>query len=163
MTGKEIKKLYEFFKVPENIIRHMFKVKEVAEILAQKFLNKGIKVDIEAISKAALLHDCMRLEKDHALKMTKFLQKLGERKLARLVLMHDFFNVDRLKTWDEKIIYYADKRVAHDKVVSLHDRFEDGRKRNFKDNKNIEEVLRTEKKAQALEKEITKILGKPLI
>ena len=34
------------------------------------------------------------------------------------------------RTWEEKIVYYADKRVMHDKVVSLGQRLEEGHKRN---------------------------------
>ncbi len=31
---------------------------------------------------------------------------------------------DGLKTWEEKLVYYADKRVTHDKIVTLKERFE---------------------------------------
>jgi len=34
------------------------------------------------------------------------------------------------KTWEEKLVYYADKRVMHDKVVSLEERLKEGHKRN---------------------------------
>ncbi len=35
------------------------------------------------------------------------------------------------QTIEEKIVYYADKRVMHDKVVSLVERLEEGHKRNI--------------------------------
>ncbi|MBN1786802.1 MAG: HD domain-containing protein [Sedimentisphaerales bacterium] len=35
------------------------------------------------------------------------------------------------KTIEEKLVYYADKRVMHDKVVSLKERLEEGHKRNI--------------------------------
>lgn len=44
----------------------------------------------------------------------------------RLILDGD----NRPKTLNEKIIYYSDKRVMHDKIVSLKERAEDGHKRN---------------------------------
>jgi uncharacterized protein len=37
---------------------------------------------------------------------------------------------DKPQTWEEKIVYYADKRVMHDKVVPLKKRLEEGHKRN---------------------------------
>jgi hypothetical protein len=33
-------------------------------------------------------------------------------------------------TWEEKLVYYADKRVMHDKIVSLEERLTEGHKRN---------------------------------
>ena len=36
----------------------------------------------------------------------------------------------RPTSWEEKLAYYADMRVMHDKIVPLKDRLEDGHKRN---------------------------------
>ena len=33
-------------------------------------------------------------------------------------------------TWEEKLLYYADKRVMHEKIVSLKERLAEGHKRN---------------------------------
>ena len=48
--------------------------------------------------------------------------------IANLVKKHDFFAIDNLNTWEEKIMYYADKRVDGDNVVSLKKRFKEGNK-----------------------------------
>jgi len=37
---------------------------------------------------------------------------------------------ERPATWEEKLLYYADKRVMHDTIVPLKDRLEEGHKRN---------------------------------
>ena len=37
---------------------------------------------------------------------------------------------ERPETWEEKLVYYADKRVMHDRIVSLKDRLTEGHKRN---------------------------------
>ena len=37
---------------------------------------------------------------------------------------------ERPETWEEKLVYYADMRVRHDKIVPLRERLEDGHKRN---------------------------------
>jgi len=37
---------------------------------------------------------------------------------------------ERPTSWEEKLVYYADMRVMHDKIVPLKDRLEDGHKRN---------------------------------
>jgi uncharacterized protein len=52
--------------------------------------------------------------------------------VARVILAHGYAQVRTQhapKTWAEKIVTYADKRVKHDEIVSLKERFEDGRKR----------------------------------
>jgi hypothetical protein len=37
---------------------------------------------------------------------------------------------DRPRTWEEKLVYYADKRVMHDRIVPLRIRLEDAHRRN---------------------------------
>jgi uncharacterized protein len=37
---------------------------------------------------------------------------------------------ERPKTWEEKLVYYADKRVMHDKVVGLKERLQEAHDRN---------------------------------
>lgn len=37
---------------------------------------------------------------------------------------------ERPDTWEEKLVYYADMRVMHDKIVPLRQRLQDGHKRN---------------------------------
>lgn len=58
-----------------------------------------------------------------------FGQKYPE--MARVIAQHRYKAIldPGLDGWEEKIVYYADKLVAHDKVVSLKDRFEEGHKR----------------------------------
>lgn len=54
--------------------------------------------------------------------------------LASVVKKHRYMSLlsreDKPATWEEKIVYYADKRVMHEKIVSLKERLEEGHKRN---------------------------------
>lgn len=90
----------------------------------------------------------------HARGMHDILIKMNEPKLARLVEMHDFGQIDNLKTWDEKILYYADKRVDRDKIVPMEQRMAEGKKRNFKegDCEKSREIIMN--KLRKLEKEL---------
>ena len=38
---------------------------------------------------------------------------------------------EKPRSREEKLLYYADKRVMHDKIVSLKDRLAEGHKRNI--------------------------------
>ena len=54
--------------------------------------------------------------------------------LALTVKKHRYMAIldenERPTSWEEKLVYYADMRVRHDKIVSLKDRLEDGHRRN---------------------------------
>jgi hypothetical protein len=73
----------------------------------------------------------------HVLAAYNILKGLGEDELAVIVKKHGYNSLidekksERPQTWEEKIVYYADKRVMHDQVVSLAERLEDGRRRYF--------------------------------
>lgn len=98
-------------------------------------------------------------KKGHTKAMAEILYKIGEGILANLVEKHDFLVIDDLKTWEEKIIFYGDKRVDGDKIVSLEKRFKEGRKRNVKNKKEALLTDKIEKKIKKLEKEFIKNLG----
>jgi len=53
--------------------------------------------------------------------------------LAEVVARHDYSSIidpeHKPATWEQKLVFYADKRVMHDQVVTLRERFEDGRQR----------------------------------
>lgn len=46
--------------------------------------------------------------------------------LAQVILRHSLGDSANLATWEEKIVNYADRRVAHDQIVSVADRLEEG-------------------------------------
>lgn len=84
--------------------------------------------------------------------MACLLEKRGESYIGNLVRKHSFFKVSELKTWEEKIIYYADKRIKGDKIVALSERFNKNSKTTSR-----EKILK--KKVRLLENEFRKMLG----
>lgn len=54
--------------------------------------------------------------------------------LAKTIRRHRYVSLidedDRPETWEEKIVYYADKRAQHDKIVPLAVRLEDAHRRS---------------------------------
>lgn len=91
-----------------------------------------------------------------------FMEK-GYKNLAKVILKHKFvYILDKKfapKTWEEKIVYYADKRVKHDKIVSLKERISDGKQRNVRGKKALALSAKAEKKVYELEKEIFEKIG----
>ncbi|MBI5413160.1 HD domain-containing protein [Candidatus Peregrinibacteria bacterium] len=85
----------------------------------------------------------------------EILEKRGYGDMAQVVRRHKFIQVDEgFDTWEEKILYYADKRVKHDKVVTLEERLRDGKIRNVPEGRDGEHEKRLDRKNFELEKEI---------
>lgn len=95
----------------------------------------------------------------HERAMESYLQSINENNLARIVGKHGFVTVDQLKELDEKVLFYADKRIEGDQLVSLKKRFEEGRKRNLKPGENLEKIEQIEKKVYELESELEILVG----
>jgi len=162
-----IEQCYELLKqcrVPKHIVRHCEATADFAVELAKKISKRGIKVNVDFVHRACLLHDIMRVcdfrkpiddifdepitEKDrekwrqlsqrhkglrHEDAACEFL-KAEYPEIALAIKKHAYKSLldEKLKppTIEEKIVYYADKRVMHDKVVPLAERLEEGHSRN---------------------------------
>ncbi len=98
----------------------------------------------------------------HEKAMANYLEKRKFFYHSGLVAKHGFFEISNLLNLEEKILYYSDKRVEHDKVVSLKERFAGGRKRNFDPEKDGQIIKRTENQVYKLEKELSKLLGEDI-
>ncbi|QQR83615.1 tRNA (adenosine(37)-N6)-threonylcarbamoyltransferase complex ATPase subunit type 1 TsaE [Candidatus Peregrinibacteria bacterium] len=68
----------------------------------------------------------------------EYFTKLGFTETAEAIRLHRFTAVleepHAFNTLEKKLVHYADKRCAHDQIVSLHERFQDGRERYKKFN-----------------------------
>ena len=95
---------------------------------------------------------------DHSVAGCKYLNSKGERKIALIVKKHKFDAViDPVcypKSLEEKITTYADKRVLHNKIVSLKERFQDGEIRYNPKHENMEIQTKIQKRYFILEKEL---------
>ncbi len=116
------------FKVPLHILLHSEMVRKVALSVAVCLNRAGIPIDSAAVDRAALLHDLCKMDAltsggDHALMAQEELSRLGYPFIGDIVGQHV-----RLKSLDineAMVVNYADKRVMHDRIVSLPERFED--------------------------------------
>lgn len=90
----------------------------------------------------------------HEEAMYDVLIKDNQTSIARPVKMHGFKSVFTLSSWEEKILFYADKRVKHDTIVSLSERLKDGRERYPQPKAELGKIEKTEKAIYQLEKDI---------
>ncbi|MAE42934.1 hypothetical protein CMO93_04125 [Candidatus Woesearchaeota archaeon] len=118
---------------PSNVVEHCKAVCNVAEEIAEKLIKKGVKVNKELVVASALLHDIERAKENHVVIGANLLKRMGFPEIAEIVKKHSLYKNSeegvQLRTIEEKIVFYADKRVKGKKVVSLEGRFEDLKKR----------------------------------
>jgi uncharacterized protein len=120
--------LLQKYEVPENIVRHSQVVCRVAVYLAERLQKSGIDIDTDIVERACLLHDIDKmqtLEGDlHGEISEQILVKEGFPGLGRIVRHHRMKYLGQIAlSWEEKVLLYADKRVTHDHIVSLDERF----------------------------------------
>ncbi len=139
-------------KTPSNVIEHCKAVCRVAEEIADRLISNGINLNKKLVVAASLLHDIEREKKDHIEEGAKLIKSLGFPEIAQVVMKHSLYKIEdpdrQPKTYEEKIVFYADKRARGNKIVSLEERFSDLKKRynidltkEFEFAKNIEEEL----------------------
>ncbi len=148
-TEEQCFKYFDNYKVPANILRHCLKVRTVAVFLAKKLKEAGVKIDIELVDRAALLHDLFKIAVINTLKPNKFHQhnfsreelamaeqlrqkysNMYEGEIAFTVFKDKFpemalalRNCGSLgnvnRSWEEMVVHYADLRVLKEEVVPL--------------------------------------------
>lgn len=130
-TSGECRQMFKEWEVPENIREHCKVVSDICQFLAGKLIEKGEKIYLELVKASAILHDLDKIKtlktRDHTIEAYNFLKdKFPE--VADVVRAHRYGNAKNLienGTWEEKLVYYADKLVTHDKIVTFDERVED--------------------------------------
>ena len=119
-------------KTPSNVIKHSKTVCKVAENITEKLIKKGFKVNKELVIAAALLHDIERHKDNHVVIGVKLLKSMGFHEVAEVTKKHSLTEIEKENKplrIEEKIMFYADKIVKGNKIVSLKERIEDLEKR----------------------------------
>jgi putative nucleotidyltransferase with HDIG domain len=137
-TIAECARLMEQFAMLPNIRRHSLVVARIADLLVsclEKTSSAGQAPDRQLCISGALLHDiaktpCLNEACNHATTGARICRELGYPEIAVIVEEHVILSdhdPDRYSRGvfsAREIVYYADKRVRHDEIVSLDDRLE---------------------------------------
>lgn len=125
----------------DNIRAHSLMVTRVAHVLLQGLTdarNKNSNAPLPAtdlVLAGALLHDiaktqCLQSRCDHAKQGRDICLELGYPEVAEIVREHVILTEFSSKRYGDgyflakELVYYADKRVRHEEIVSLEDRLE---------------------------------------
>ena len=141
--------LMDKYRMLENIQVHSFIVAGIAHLMAKGLKEAGFQISVEKAVTGALLHDIGKtlsidLGGDHAEIGRRICLDNGLDGIADIVGEHV-----RLKEYhlsedysEKEIVYYADKRVNHDKIVSLQERLAYILERYAKKKKNLHHLIK---------------------
>jgi hypothetical protein len=145
---------FKEYHVPNNIFEHCLNVRNLAMFIAERFVEKGISVNLDLVNCLALLHDLFKVVAFKELKPNQFhnysfsedeilmwknlrekFPGMYEDAVAYEVFKDEFpemaFNLKEIsnhhskdRSWEEIIVHYADLRVFKNKVVTLAERLE---------------------------------------
>jgi len=163
----ECLRLLEKYKVPEHIKEHILQVTRIAIFLGERISKKGQSINLPLLEAASLLHDLdkhLTFEEvqNHGHITAKTLKELDYEELVPLIIRHRMtaINSPGLDTLEEKILYYADMRVNHDRIVSLRERIDYIKERyGTRSPEAMQKICSAEPLVLKIEKEILKKAG----
>jgi len=129
----------------------------VASHISTKLAEKGLTVDKDLVIAASLLHDIAKMEcldkgKDHCTEGAKLLSASGFSDIADVVRQH--VKLDRIcmeTNLPAMVTNYSDKRVKHNKIVTLKERFDDITARYVKTKMDMERIESLYKQTKEVE------------
>ena len=149
----------------ENIVSHSLEVAKVALFLSVELNKKGQKIDLDLVEAGSLLHDltkteCLKTKDDHARTGGQVLKGMGYERVGDIVAQHIWLGKggDPSCVTEEEIVNYADKRVMHDRIVSLGERFSDLKARYGLNPKAMDYLERLQTEIYGIENKIFFIL-----
>jgi len=130
-TRLECEELMAEYSMLPNIVLHSRQVMRVSLAITDN-LKDGLSINRDIVIAAALLHDITKTrslvtKERHAVSGGALLRELGFGRVAGIVEQHVILRNLNLegRLEEVEIVYYADKRVMHDKIVSIDERVRD--------------------------------------
>ncbi|MDY0040715.1 MAG: HDIG domain-containing protein [Desulforhabdus sp.] len=131
-TRSECLVLMKRARMPLNIQRHSILVTETALFLSKLLNRNGAKLNLSLVEAGGLLHDIAKAQSlfsggRHERLGAKLVHDWGFLRLASIVQDHVSLDLIRLNgpITESLMVNYADKRVKHDQIVTLQERFVD--------------------------------------
>ncbi|WP_207264416.1 phosphohydrolase [Desulfovibrio sp. Huiquan2017] len=124
---------WEEYAMLDNVAEHSRMVATVATFLSKRAVEQGLDVDVPTVRASAMLHDlaktyCIRHGGNHSQLGGAWVAELtGNPIIACGVTHHVYwpFAMDLSRYFPPLAVLYADKRVNHNRLVSIEDRFRD--------------------------------------
>lgn len=165
---EECYNLMNQYKMLPNIKEHSIQVMNVSTAIIDN-LKHDVKINKKLVIAAALLHDItktrsLQTKEHHDITGKELLNELGFHKVGQIISEHvtinNFNQNDALH--EKEIIFYADKRVMHDQIVSIDERIADLIVRYGQKEENKIKILNSKKLITGVENKIKKFLNNDL-
>lgn len=165
-SRKQCLLLFDRFQLPTQKRIHVEEVSRLALFFTQKLKDKGIDIDEQLVEAAALLHDIDKSApkkegERHPDAAVRILNELDFAEVAEVVKRHSLHTIldPELspRTWEEKVVYLADKMTKYE-VIGVDHRF----KLWYKEGLSQEVVTQLDSalpKVKALEQEVYQVAG----
>jgi len=164
---EECYKLWDEYEMMEHIKDHSRMVGKIALAISLKLKEKNFFVNEKLVYATALLHD---IAKTYTIKNGGYhsqlgavwiLDKIKNHAIAHGIMHHVFWPgpIDLKKYWLPLIIVYSDKRVNHDRIVSLEERQRYILNRYGKTYEKMQRILESFEQAKEIEKALSSVLG----
>ncbi len=152
-------------RMPVHIVRHSCMVRMAAMMIAGALKDAGCDIDLKLVDSAALLHDICKMDSlkgggDHAAMGRELMESHGYHRIGAVIGQH--IRLDAMEPDESMIVNYADKRVMHDKVVSLERRFLDLMDRYGTSEQSMQRILNHYVHASEIEQVLLKVSGMDL-
>ena len=159
-TQAQCNDLMARYSMRPNIVEHSLQVMRVALAIADH-LKTGVSVNRDLVIAGSLLHDItktrsLQTKEHHDASGGALLRELGFPSTAEIVEQHIRIQHLHLEgAIDEKeIVYYADKRVMHDTIVTVEERWHDLLQRYGAEAETRNLILRNREQVLAVERKI---------
>ena len=160
----ECEELMARYSMLPNIVEHSLQVMRVSLAVTDN-LKDGVSVNRDLVIAAALLHDItktrsLETKERHAYSGGTLLRELGFPSVAEIVEQHVIIHNLNLEGEIEgkEIVYYADKRVMHDTIVTIEERVNDLIKRYGNQEEIRNQILRNKEQVLAVERKIARFM-----
>lgn len=146
-----------------HIKDHSLTVCRVAVTIARKLNAHGQHYNLTEIEAAALLHDITKTRslttgENHSLTGAKTVAAWGYHSVADIIRQHVTPDNGAHAVTAAEVVSYADKRVLHDRVVPLHERFAYLKIRYGKTRQDLRRIAATRQRTEDIEQRIADML-----
>jgi uncharacterized protein len=130
-SQKRCFELIREMEMPGHIVAHSIQVCRVSVAIVDASRTTGVRLDRQLVLASAMLHDITKPRsfstgEPHAESGARFLAEKGYPEVGDIVRQHvrldSYFRSDRIS--EAEVVNYSDKRVLHDRIVSLRERMD---------------------------------------
>lgn len=146
-----------------HILQHSLTVSRVAVLLARTLNSHGGGYNLAEIEAASLLHDITKTRslssgENHSLTGAAAVAQLGYPGVADIIRQHVTPDSGGNSITAAEVVSYADKRVLHDRVVSLAERFAYLKERYGRSPRDIHRIDCARQRTERIEQRIAALL-----